>query len=407
MDKAFEAFWKADTWPKALKAVEKMPAASMDFDHVYARLKEGRQYRKEKTGEFYLRYTAGVAGTFENRVEVPSTYDPSRKWPLRVQLHGGVNRPQASGPGLEVEGEPGAEGGGRGGGAPSLRRRQGPNRIAGEPQIYIYPSGWADAQWWQASQVDNVAKLVDQVTRRYNVDESQVYLTGISDGGTGAYYLATRDATRWASVLPLNGSIIVLNNRDIGVEGEVFAGNLVNTPLYVVNGGRDPLYPVAHVETHIEWLKKLGVTLRFSPEMNAGHDTSWWPVERTPYERFVHEHPRDSHPQRLSWETERTDRFNRVRWLVIDALGAAPERHGASRQRLLHAARGLGSRRRGAARQCVHRHHEGREAVPAPAVPGRGGFLAPGHGHGQRPAGVRGTRDEEPGNPAPVGRTRQ
>jgi hypothetical protein len=36
---------------------------------------------------------------------------------------------------------------------------------------------------------------------------------------------------------------------------------------------------------------------------------------------FVHTHPRMPHPEGLSWETDRTDRFNRVRWLVIDKLG--------------------------------------------------------------------------------------
>ena len=30
------------------------------------------------------------------------------------------------------------------------------------------------------------------------------------------------------------------------------------------------------------------------------------------------------YPERLSWETERTDRYNRIDWLVIDSLGAAP-----------------------------------------------------------------------------------
>ena len=38
----------------------------------------------------------------------------------------------------------------------------------------------------------------------------------------------------------------------------------------------------------------------------------------------MHEHPRDPHPARVSWETERTDRYNRVRWLIIDALGSSP-----------------------------------------------------------------------------------
>ena len=35
----------------------------------------------------------------------------------------------------------------------------------------------------------------------------------------------------------------------------------------------------------------------------------------------MRDHPRVPHPAKLSWETERTDRFNRVHWLVIDRLG--------------------------------------------------------------------------------------
>jgi hypothetical protein len=59
----------------------------------------------------------------------------------------------------------------------------------------------------------------------------------------------------------------------------------------------------------------------FRPQAGARHNTAWWPTEREPYEAFVREHPRDPHPPKLSWETERTDRFNRVHWLRIDKIG--------------------------------------------------------------------------------------
>jgi hypothetical protein len=76
------------------------------------------------------------------------------------------------------------------------------------------------------------------------------------------------------------------------------------------------------VQTHVDAMKQLGVSLVFSPQPSAGRDTSWWRWERTPYEQFVQKHPREPHPAKLSWETERVDKFNRVHWLVIDKLGA-------------------------------------------------------------------------------------
>ena len=34
------------------------------------------------------------------------------------------------------------------------------------------------------------------------------------------------------------------------------------------------------------------------------------------FETFVREHPRNPYPERITWETERTDIHNRAGWLV-------------------------------------------------------------------------------------------
>jgi hypothetical protein len=88
-----------------------------------------------------------------------------------------------------------------------------------------------------------------------------------------------------------------------------------------VNGGRDPLYPAASVAPIIEMFKRTGATLQFQVYPDAGHDVSWWPQERARFEAFLAAHLRVAHPEKISWETERTDRYNRFRWLVIDRLG--------------------------------------------------------------------------------------
>ena len=229
---------------------------------------------------------------------MPATYDPARRWPLRVQLHGGVDRQN-----------------------PEEGRRRRANRLPGEPQIVAHPFGWSEAAWWHAPQVDNILSLVDRVKRQYNVDESQIYLTGTSDGATGAFFLAMREPTLWSSVLPLIGHLAVLANPSTGADGDLFVSNLVNRPFFIVNGVRDPLYPAARVAPYLEALDTAGVSLTFHPQATGGHDTSWWESERPAYEAFVHEHPRVPHPPLLSWTTERTDRYNRIQWLVIDELG--------------------------------------------------------------------------------------
>ena len=279
------------------------PGRAASFDEAWSRLKSGRTYGAAPTGRIELP-SADHGNRLDNVLEVPADYVPTRSWPLRVSLHGGVGRPAP-----------------RAGDEPA---RPLANRIPGASELVLHPRAWGQSEWWTAGQVDNILTLVDTVKRRYNVDESRVYLTGISDGGTGAYFLAMRLATPWAACLPLNGHPSVLANPDVGADGQLYPANMVNCPLRIVNGGRDRLYPAASVRPLIEMFKRGGIPLEFQVYEEAGHDTSWWPDERAKYEAFLAAHPRQAHPARVSWETERVDRYNRFRWVVIDRLGARP-----------------------------------------------------------------------------------
>ena len=317
LDALFNTFFAADSPAGALAVVDQLVAAGVDFDATYARLKQGRFYGDEKRGEYALRWKSKPGPFFNNIVDVPADYDPAKKWQLRVQLHGGVGRPSpnpTSAPGATA-GKP----------QPGQPARTG-NRIAGEKQIYFHPSGWAAAQWWDEEQIDNILRGVDTLKRKYNIDESRIYLTGISDGGTGVYYMALKEPNLWSSYLPLNGSIAVIRSPQNGADGEMYGNNLATAPFYIVNGEQDNLYPVYQVEPHIKWFQALGMPHVFRPQAGAGHNTAWWPTEREPYEAFVRDHPRAAHPAKLSWETERTDKFNRSRWLVIDELRQDPSR---------------------------------------------------------------------------------
>ena len=169
----------------------------------------------------------------------------------------------------------------------------------------------------------NTVGILDRLKRTYNVDENRIHLTGISDGGTGTYFMAFRETTPWASFLPLNGDMGVLADASVTTDGDMHPANAVNKPFFIVNGGRDRLYPAAIVEPDINYLKKLGVQVAYHPQPEAGHDTSWWPTEKSNFEAFVREHPRNPLPDRLSWTTEIVERYNRDHWLVIDKLGSA------------------------------------------------------------------------------------
>ena len=172
---------------------------------------------------------------------------------------------------------------------------------AGAEQFYVIPYAWNDEPWWSDDQVMNLHAIVDDLKRRYNIDENRVVVAGVSDGGTGAYFIAMRDTTPYASFLPLNGYIMVLANGEID-DGRNFPNNIRNKPLFVVNGGKDRLYPISIVEPYTRHLMRNGVQIDYHPQPDGEHNTNWWPEIKTPFEKFVADHPRDPHPDTLTWE---------------------------------------------------------------------------------------------------------
>ena len=200
-DALFATFFAAEDPAAAATAAEAIVAAGVDFDTALARLRKGRSYLDEKRGEYSLRWRSKSGPFFNNVVEVPADYDPSqqvaaaravarRRRPAIAERRGARTPARAAGCGAG----------------------RAPNRIEGEKQIYLHPSGWMQAQWWDEEQVDNILRAVDTLKRKYNIDETQIYVTGISDGGTGVYYLALKEPNLWSSYLPLNGSLAVLRN---------------------------------------------------------------------------------------------------------------------------------------------------------------------------------------------------
>jgi poly(3-hydroxybutyrate) depolymerase len=277
-------------------------AQSDPFDVAYARLKAGITYRAASTGRITDWQTRINGDLIDNVVEVPADYDPATPIPLRVSLHGGVGR-EAPGSGDQP--------------ARPLSNRT----PAGAREIVIHPRAWSLSAWWRPEQVDNILKLVERAKSVYNVDESRIYVTGISDGGTGVYYLAMREATFWSACVPLNGHPLVIANPQTGADGQLYSGNLANCPLYIVNGGKDRLYPAASMAPMVDLFKRAGVPLTWQVYPDGEHNVNWWPEERPRADAFLAAHPRQAHPAKISWETERTDRYNRFRWLVIDRLG--------------------------------------------------------------------------------------
>ncbi|MEE8367430.1 MAG: PDZ domain-containing protein [Thermoanaerobaculia bacterium] len=302
--KLWQVYWKAGTAHQAQRASRKLVESGIGFDEAHAGLARGRPYggkvrrglsRKARVGRGGLQHLYAVV--------VPEDYSSETSYPVTFYLHGGVLRP-----------------------APSRSDTWWPGALvdSATSEIVVIPAGWSESLWWQAHQVENLANILDRLKRTYNIDENRVSLMGVSDGGTGAYFQAFRATTQWASFLSFIGHSRVLGSDSINADGDMFAVNLSNKPWFVVNTGNDRLYPSYVVVPYLELFESVGTEIVFRHQPDFGHDLRWWPNEEDRINRFIENHPRNPLPDRIVWETERVDRYNRAHWVVIDELGPVP-----------------------------------------------------------------------------------
>ena len=132
--------------------------------------------------------------------------------------------------------------------------------------------------------------LLDEATKKYNVDTSRVYLTGLSMGGYGAWSLGLTHPERFAAIAPIcgGGDPIALLLADPKKKAAT-----KSLGVWAFHGAKDPVVKAEESQRMVEALKKFGckdVELTVYPE--AQHD-SWTETYNNPklYEWFL-EHRR-------------------------------------------------------------------------------------------------------------------
>jgi len=202
-------------------------------------------------------------------VYVPRGYDPAAPTPLVLFLHG--------------SGESGTDGARmiiQGVGSAMLWN------VEAWPGIVIFPQKPGEETEWEQHE----AALMEMVARaraRYRVDPARIYLTGLSQGGHGAWVLGARHADLWAAVVPICGYAAArqapvpgLPPAFEGTAAELAAG-LAATPVWAFHGEVDDVVPAQETRDLVEALRAAGGQPKVSilPGVNHG---SWDPAYRDP-----------------------------------------------------------------------------------------------------------------------------
>jgi len=130
--------------------------------------------------------------------------------------------------------------------------------------------------WWARPAEEMVPGLIDQVREQYNIDSDRIFLTGLSNGAIGAYMIGMFYPDRFAGLIPIAGSITPRYMH--------FLVNLRNTPIYMIQGAHDPIFPIQLSRRIHKILSdmKYPVTYREHGERGTAHGGHFLPESEVP-----------------------------------------------------------------------------------------------------------------------------
>ncbi|WP_207424904.1 prolyl oligopeptidase family serine peptidase [Desertivirga brevis] len=215
------------------------------------------------------------ADTLPYRILYPENFDPGKKYPVMLFLHG--------------RGESGKDNqkqlthGGKMFLRDSIRSRH--------SAIVIFPQCPADSYWANVNIVtDSSGKrhfnfieggeptlamqmlldFTNDFLRNPFVDKRRVYVGGLSMGGMGTFEILRRKDKTFAASFAICGGDHIANVKKYR-----------RVPLWVFHGGKDDVVPPKHSEVVVNEMKKLGGSVRYTHYANANHN-SWDPAFAEP-----------------------------------------------------------------------------------------------------------------------------
>ena len=177
----------------------------------------------------------------EYSLYVPENYDPSRRWPLIIALHGG-----------------------HGHGDDYLLTWLRPAKSKG----YIVLSPKSLDRTWSMQQpgidIRSILSIVEELLDEYAIDTSRLFATGLSDGGTFSYAIGLSCPKLFAGIAPIAGAGMFVSFFDLEQSK--------NLPVFIVHGAKDFIFPVETARMTHDLLTRSGfANLTYEELPDWGH----------------------------------------------------------------------------------------------------------------------------------------
>ena len=258
----------------------------LSLERVARIIQTERWYQSQPIGTLRDEHITLQDRSYSLSLSIPLTYQPSKGYGLVVCLHGAGFTGDAY---LE-----------------RWQARLGDEYLLACP---TYPSG----AWFTRRAEDLVLASIRHVKRRYHVDPDRIFLTGMSNGGIGAWLIGMHHAPLFAGIAPMASGL-----DDVLMP---FLANLRNTPIYIIHGAKDQVMPVELSRSISRELAALGIPHVYQEHqrehpMAGGH---YFPREELPdLVTWLDRQRREPLPVKLTVVRE-ASHFQSFGWLRLEA----------------------------------------------------------------------------------------
>jgi predicted peptidase len=204
---------------------------------------------------------------YRYRVWLPPHYTKLHRWPVLLFLHGSEERGEDNIRQLSS------------GLAPALREYGDRYRC-----VVVFPQCGPNQEWYGEMEQQAIAAL-EKTLREFHGDRSRIYVTGVSMGGAGVWYM-TRHHRRFAAAVPVCGDVARSPDdpfptalppdlaRIIGAPDPyaALAAAIGTTPVWVFHGADDPVTPVTESRKMVGALQRSGGRVQYTEYEGVGHD---------------------------------------------------------------------------------------------------------------------------------------
>ena len=208
---------------------------------------------------------------YRYQVYVPRELQPSTSLPIILALHGGG---QYGRDGI-LQTESGV--------ATAIRRHN--DRF---PAIVVFPQSPPGTPGFQALGERIALAELDRSIAEFHADVSRTYLTGLSMGGNGAWYLAYHHADRFAALVVVCGFVGEFTGTTSGthypaiVAGSAepyaaIAQRISRLPIWIFHGDADQTVPVEVSRRMASALKAIGADVQYTELPGVPHN-AWDPA---------------------------------------------------------------------------------------------------------------------------------